>query len=86
MKKYQSAIARMVHEDAEGCYKAGLLSAAEMHEFDVECLVPSAVPVREASSVGGDNRPSKLRPVGHGDRRSPKFAEQTAPDVAAARA
>ena len=52
MKKYQSSILRMIHDDMEGAYKVGLLSAAQMHEYDVACLVPSAVPIRETQSGG----------------------------------
>jgi DNA-binding transcriptional regulator YiaG len=63
MKKYQSEIARSCHETMEGMYKIGLLSAAEMHEFDVDCLVPSRVPNRETSPISGDSRPSAPIPA-----------------------
>ena len=52
MRKYQSKIAKTVHETMEGMYVIGLLNASQMHEFDVDCLVPSAVPNREAVSIG----------------------------------
>jgi hypothetical protein len=58
MKKYKSDILRSVHTDAEGLFECGLLSAREMHEYDVGCLVPSRVPIRETFSSGGDSRPS----------------------------
>jgi hypothetical protein len=63
MKKYQSDIARSVHTDAEALYKVGAIDAKEMHEFDVDCLVPSAVPIRETCYSGGDSRPSTPIPA-----------------------
>ena len=63
MKKYRSEISRSVHESMEGLYKIGLLSATEMHEFDMNCLVPSRVPIRETSSYSGDSRPSAPIPA-----------------------
>ncbi|MHC6201826.1 hypothetical protein ACYULU_01370 [Breznakiellaceae bacterium SP9] len=58
MKKYQSALLRTVHEDAEGYYKVGIIDAAQMHQFDVACLVPSAVPIREAGLGSTERRSS----------------------------
>jgi DNA-binding transcriptional regulator YiaG len=55
MKKYQDSSARSIHEMMEGLYKLGAIDAKRMHEYDVECLVPSAVPIRETSSVGTDS-------------------------------
>ena len=63
MRKYRSELKRSIHEEAEGFYKCGLLSAKEMHEYDVHCLVPSRVPVRETSSYSGDSRPSAPIPA-----------------------
>jgi hypothetical protein len=63
MKKYQDDMARSVHETMEGLYKLGAISPSEMHEFDVECLVPSAIPYRETASSGGDDRPSASIPA-----------------------
>jgi hypothetical protein len=73
MKKYQSKIARSVYEDAEALYEVGAIDVKRMHEYDVACLVPSAIPHRETSSVGTDNSPSTRRPVGRS-----QFVEQTA--------
>jgi DNA-binding transcriptional regulator YiaG len=56
MKKYQSDVSRSVHEMMEGLYKLGGIDAKQMHEFDVGCLVPSAVPLREISSSGENSR------------------------------
>ena len=56
MKKYQSEIARSVYEDAKALYEVGAIDAKRMHEYDVACLVPSAVPHREVSAVGTDHR------------------------------
>jgi DNA-binding transcriptional regulator YiaG len=63
MKKYKSDILRSVHTDAEGLYKVGLLSAKEMHEYDVGCLVPSRVPNRETSYSSGASQPSAPIPA-----------------------
>ena len=63
MKKYQDKSARNVYEMAEGLYKIGLLTSSQMHEFDVECLVPSAVPLRETFSSSGDSRLSNPIPA-----------------------
>jgi hypothetical protein len=63
MKKYQSDVSRSVHEMMEGLYKLGGIDAKEMHEFDVNCLVSSRVPIRETSSYSGDSRPSTRFPA-----------------------
>jgi hypothetical protein len=65
MKKYQSDIARTVHKDAEGSFRLGLIDAKRMHEYDVQCLVPSRVPIRETSysSGGEDSRLSEPIPA-----------------------
>ncbi|GHU50540.1 hypothetical protein FACS1894200_10090 [Spirochaetia bacterium] len=43
---------------AEALYRHGDIDAAQMHEYDVDCLVPSAVPIRGASLGGGESHPS----------------------------
>ena len=58
MKKYQSNVSRSIYEMAEALYKHGDIDAAQMHEYDVDCLVPSAVPIRGASLGGSESRPS----------------------------
>jgi DNA-binding transcriptional regulator YiaG len=46
MKKYQSKIARVVHNDAMAMFRAGAISEARMREYDAMCLVqPPAVTV-----------------------------------------
>ncbi|GHV73382.1 hypothetical protein AGMMS49940_06840 [Spirochaetia bacterium] len=42
MKKYKSPAFKHIHETALDFYKDGLISAAEMREFDEDCLVPKA--------------------------------------------
>jgi len=49
-KKYQSKILRAIHEDAEGMHKLGIISDAEMREFDEDCLVQEPKPTYEAAS------------------------------------
>jgi DNA-binding transcriptional regulator YiaG len=63
MKKYQDDMARSVHETMEGLYKLGAISPSEMHDFDVDCLVPSRVPIRETFSSSEDSRPSTPIPA-----------------------
>jgi hypothetical protein len=63
MRKYQDKSARSVYEIAETLYELGAIDARRMHEYDVACLVPAAVPHRESASVGTDNRPSAHIPA-----------------------
>ncbi|GAB6392227.1 MAG: putative transcriptional regulator [Treponematales bacterium] len=60
MRKYQSEALMVCHEMAADLYKSGIISAAEMREFDDDCLVrepaarkPAArKPARKASGGG----------------------------------
>jgi DNA-binding transcriptional regulator YiaG len=63
MKKYRSEIARSVYEDAKAMFEVGAIDAKRMHEYDVNCLVPSAVPTREISYSSGDSRPTTPIPA-----------------------
>jgi hypothetical protein len=63
MKKYRSEILRSCHEDAVAMFEVGAIDAREMHEYDVGCLVPSRVPIRETSYSGGDSRPCSPIPA-----------------------
>ena len=62
MNKYKSDILRSCHTDAEAMFRVGAIDAKRMHEYDVGCLVPSAVPNREASS-SDDRRSSAPIPA-----------------------
>ncbi|WP_010263604.1 hypothetical protein [Treponema primitia] len=42
MKKYKSPALRHIHQEAVGLYKHGIINAAEMREFDKDCLVSGA--------------------------------------------
>ena len=46
MQKYQSEILEVIHQEAEWMYRKGLISDAEMKEYDEGCLVqePKSVP------------------------------------------
>lgn len=48
-KKYQSEALMVIHQSAQDLYEIGLISDAEMREFDEDCLVPDpeAVMVEE---------------------------------------
>ena len=50
-KKYQSKILQAIHEDAEGMHKLGIISDAEMREFDEDCLVKEPVTTYTTSPV-----------------------------------
>ena len=76
MKKYQDKSAKTVYEIAETLYELGAIDTRRMHEYDVECLVPSAVPTRAGSrqtqfveqnardmAVGTDSRPGTPIPA-----------------------
>ena len=39
MKKYQSEILKVIHQDAEGLHQLGIISDKEMKEYDRDCLV-----------------------------------------------
>ena len=39
MKKYQSEALMVIHQDAEGLHRLGIISDAEIREFNEGCLV-----------------------------------------------
>jgi DNA-binding transcriptional regulator YiaG len=39
MKKYQSEALKVIHQDAEGLHRLGIISDKEMREYDRECLI-----------------------------------------------
>jgi DNA-binding transcriptional regulator YiaG len=39
MKKYRDEIAEVCHEIVEDGYRSGIISAAEMREFEADCFV-----------------------------------------------
>jgi DNA-binding transcriptional regulator YiaG len=59
MKKYKDDISKTVHQMAEGFYKIGAIDTARMCEYDADCLVPKAVPHRDAAPS-----PSVILPSG----------------------
>jgi len=44
MKKYKSEASMVTHQDAEGLHRLGIISDAEMKEFDEGCLVHEPEP------------------------------------------
>ena len=49
MKKYQSEALKVIHQDAEGLHRLGIINDKEMQEYDQDCLIQepetaSAVP------------------------------------------
>jgi len=49
-KKYQSKILQAIHEDAAGMHKLGIISDAEMREFDRDCLTQEPKKTRKTAS------------------------------------
>jgi len=39
MKKYQSEALKVIHQDAEGLHRLGIISNKEMREYDQDCLI-----------------------------------------------
>jgi len=39
MKKYQSEMLKVIHQDAEGLHRLGIISDNEMREYDEDCLI-----------------------------------------------
>jgi DNA-binding transcriptional regulator YiaG len=48
MKKYQSEALMVLHQDAEGLHRLGIISDAEMREYDEGCLVQEPETAYEA--------------------------------------
>jgi len=48
MKKYGSEALMVLHQDAEGLHRLGIISDAEMREFDEGCLVKEPKATYEA--------------------------------------
>jgi len=55
-KKYYSEIAEGIHESARDLFEIGLISEAEMRDFDKRCLVekPATVTVLEFPDTGAE--------------------------------
>ena len=51
MKKYQSEALMVIHQDAEGLHRLGIISDAEMREFDEGCLVKEPETAYEAEKA-----------------------------------
>jgi len=48
MKKYESEALMVLHQDAEGLHRLGIISDTEMREFDEDCLVEKSKTTHEA--------------------------------------
>jgi DNA-binding transcriptional regulator YiaG len=59
-KKYQSKILQAIHEDAAGMHKLGIISDAEMREFDKDCLVQELKPTRKVPASVGTGRVGRI--------------------------
>jgi hypothetical protein len=59
-QRYQSELLGVLHQDALADYKLGIISEAEMREYDEDCLVPE--PSSKASSVQKTPTPAYTHP------------------------
>jgi len=57
MKKYRSEALMVTHQDAEGLHRLGIISDAEMKEYDEGCLV------KEPKTVYETKQSIKMEPV-----------------------
>jgi len=53
MKKYQSEALKVIHQDAEGLHRLGIISDKEMREYDHDCLIqePETAPAAPETEV-----------------------------------
>ena len=52
-QKYQSELLGVLHQDALADYRLGIISDAEMQEFDKDCLVPEPkAPQKAHADIG----------------------------------
>jgi len=65
-KKYQSKILQAIHEDMEGLHKLGIVTNAEMREFDEDCLVQESEPTYVPSSSGRTEHVNSISAKGIG--------------------
>ncbi|GHV76315.1 hypothetical protein AGMMS49942_11360 [Spirochaetia bacterium] len=61
--KYQSEQLMVLHETGRALYEIGAITAAEMQEYDKDCLVPVKKPARSRKTIS--------RPTGSIDTTSP---------------
>ena len=50
MKKYESEALMVMHQQAEGLHRLGIISDAEMKEFDEDCLLHEPETAKEAEN------------------------------------
>jgi len=50
MKKYESEALMVMHQQAEGLHRLGIIGDAEMKEFDKDCLVQEPETAYEAET------------------------------------
>jgi DNA-binding transcriptional regulator YiaG len=64
MKKYQSEALKVIHQDAEGLHRLGIISDKEMREYDRGCLVqePETSPAAPRTAVIGSFAQERLSP------------------------
>jgi DNA-binding transcriptional regulator YiaG len=45
-RKYQSELLGAIHETAAGLHKIGVITDAELREYDADCLLPASPPMK----------------------------------------
>jgi DNA-binding transcriptional regulator YiaG len=53
VRKYQSEILGVIHQEAEALHAAGVIDDTKMREYDQDCLVPPAKPAPKPSKTSG---------------------------------
>ena len=56
MKKYQSEALMVIHQDAEGLHRLGIIDDDEIREFDKGCLA-------QETEMGEAEKPMAMEPV-----------------------
>jgi len=69
-KKYQSEILQVIHEDAEGMHRLGIISDERMRHYDEGCLVREPKTTRKSarsqSSLSGAKPSVRISAKGSG--------------------
>jgi DNA-binding transcriptional regulator YiaG len=64
-RKYQSELLGAIHETALGLHIIGVITDAELREYDADCLLPAPQPrANTEADVPAPPRPPALTPAG----------------------
>ena len=62
--KYESEALKVIHQDAKAMYKSGVITEAEMREYDEICL-PSPKTENKSSSVYANDNSVNVEQINH---------------------